>query len=228
MPPKLFVITTALTLIVASISTANAETRPHIINSFSEPVTTTPTLQNPQDCECSARLKEQGKPGIGTRCVPEGIICSTREVWLDDEDPLPVIACKLVPGEPPTCEEVRTPLVDPLACSYGHKDASECDGETLPIAFGTHCGITVRNGELTCELHGRQEREYPCSAARYHPGRDTFQEIVSCECKPGERCETKICMGVREDSTNNCQKVAEVARCVSKGPSRAPIAQGQR
>jgi hypothetical protein len=176
-----------------------------------------PASQNTQDCECSARLKEQGKPGIGTRCVPEGIICSTREAWLDDEDPLPVIACKAIPGDPPTCEEIRTALVDPLACSYGHKDASECVGETLPVALGTHCGITVRNGELTCELHGRQERAFPCSAARYHPGRDTFQEIVSCDCKPGERCDAKICMGVREHSTNNCQKVAEVARCVSRG-----------
>lgn len=216
MRQKLLIATAALTLIIATISAATADTHQRAVVPYLEPANATPEAQKSQDCECSARLKEQGNPGIGIRCVPEGIICSTQEVWLDDEDPLPAIACTLIPGDPPTCAEIRTSVIDSLACSYGHKDASECSGETLPIAFGTHCGLAIRDGKLTCELQGRQERRYPCSAARFHPGRDTFQEIVTCVCKPGERCETKICMGVREDSTNNCRKVAEVGRCVSQ------------
>ena len=165
---SIFVITSALTLILAAMPTAIADTHARIFNPFYEPTVTPQTAQKPQECECSARLREEGKPGIGTRCVPEGIICSTREVWLDDEDPLPVIACKLVPGDPPTCEEIRTSLVDPLACSYGHKDASECVRDSLR----TRCSrwrVHVRTSRAPREEVSVQRREVP-SGQRYVSG----------------------------------------------------------
>jgi hypothetical protein len=205
------------------INAAFSDSRLSVIAPESIPQTSQKYTPSPQDCECSLRLPEQGKPGIGTRCVPEGFVCRTSEIWLDDEDPLPVIGCKLTPGGPPSCEEIRTAVIDPLACSYGHQSAEECSNKTLGMKLGTHCALAINStGALTCELQGVQERTFTCASAIFHPGRDTFEEVVSCGCKPGERCEQKVCFGIRQDSTRGCERIAEVGRCVSRTAVGAP------